>query len=75
MYSMSTPDTQLFAVATSKTTEKSLYNLQKNKKNTTLRTISTISYSKDLSVCCNCECLSGYHKIKLMFLLCHTFYL
>ena len=47
MYSMSTPDTQLFAVATSKTTEKSLYNLQKNKKITTLRTISTIAYSKN----------------------------
>ena len=32
MCSVATPDTQLFAISTSKTTEKSLYN-QKNKKN------------------------------------------
>ena len=39
MYSVATPDTQLFAISTSKTTEASLNNLQ-NKKNTTLRTLS-----------------------------------
>ena len=37
---MTATDTQLFAISTSKTTEKSLYNLQKNKKITTLRTLS-----------------------------------
>ena len=32
MCSVATPDTQLFAISTSKTTEKSLYNVQKTKK-------------------------------------------
>ena len=31
MYSVATPDTQLFAISTSKTTETSLNNLQKQK--------------------------------------------
>ena len=40
MRSLATPDTQLFAISTSKNREKSLYNLQKNKKITTLRILS-----------------------------------
>ena len=39
MHSVATPDTQLFATSTSKTTETSLNNLQKQKI-TTLRTLS-----------------------------------
>ena len=33
MCSVATPDTQLFAISTSKTTEKILYNLKKKHKN------------------------------------------
>ena len=40
MYSVAIPDAQLFAISTSKTTEKSLYNLPKNKNVTTLITLS-----------------------------------
>ena len=43
-------------------------NLQKQ--DTALWVCLTHPIEKTVSICCYCECLSGYNKIKLIFLLC-----
>ena len=72
MFSLATPDTQLFAISTSKATEKNLNNLQKQEiykvENSECASIHPIE--KAVSICCYCECLSENHKITLINPLC-----
>ena len=72
MFSVATPDTQLFALSTSKATEKNLNNLQKQEiymiENSECAWTHPIQKTK--SICFCCECLSGYNKVKLIFILC-----
>ena len=71
MFSAATPDTQLFAISTSKAAEKILNKLQKQiYKIENSECAWTHPVEKTISICCYCECLSGYHKIKSIFLLC-----
>ena len=71
MYFVATPDTQLFAISTSKATDKILNKLQKQiYKTENSECAGTHSIEKTILICCYCECLYGYHKIKLIFLLC-----
>ena len=72
MFSVATPDTQLFAISTSKATEKNLNNLQKQEiymiENSECAWAHPIQKTKLICYCC--ECLSEYNKTKLIFLLC-----
>ena len=64
MFSLATPDTQLFAISTSKATEKNLDNLQKQEvyKIENSECASTHPIEKAIPICCYRECLSGNHK-------------
>ena len=64
MFSLATPDTQLFAISTSKATEKNLDNLQKQEvyKIESFECASTHPVEKAIQICCYRECLSGNHK-------------
>ena len=70
MYYVATPDTQLFAITTSKATEKILNKLQKQiYKTENSECTRTHPIEKTISICCYSEYFSGYNKIKLIFLL------
>ena len=71
MFSVATPDTQLFAISTSKITEENLNNLLKQEiyKIENSECAWTHPIEKTKSICYCCKCLSGYNKIKLIFLL------
>ena len=61
MCSVATPDTQLFAISTSKTTEKNLNNLQKQKTENS-ECAYTHLIEKTISICWYYEYLSRYHN-------------
>ena len=71
MFPVATPDTQLFGISTSKATEKNSDNLQKQQiyKIENCECAWTHTIEKTISICYYCECLSGYNKTKLIFLL------
>ena len=72
MFPVSTPDTQLFAITTSRATGKNSNNLQRQSiyKIQNSECAWTYTIEKTKSICYYCECLSGYNKTKLIFLLC-----
>ena len=72
MFSLATPDTQLFPISTSKATEQNLNNLQKQEiyKIENSECALTHPNEKAISNCCYCECLSGNHRIRPILLLC-----
>ena len=72
MFPVATPDTQLFAISTSKATEKNSNNLQKQQiyKIENSGCAWTHNIEKTKLICYYCECLSGYNKTKFIFLLC-----
>ena len=69
MFSVTSPDTQLFAISTSKAPEKNNLQKQETYKVKNSECAWTHPFEKTMSICCYGEYLSGFNRIKLVFLL------
>ena len=67
MFSVTSPDTQLFAIWTSKTPEKNNLQKQETYKIKDSECAWTHPFEKTISICCYCEYLSGFNRINWSF--------